>query len=811
MLTSASAGSGEPKDSLHDDERPLISLVPSKCNSLITDDKFLKHIPTEFKSVELEEGIFTVSSNISLHLNPTQLYGEAQRSPTLKTGLHFSPRRTLMGPVRGEHIDKLQTAPFEAVEESQLPATDTLKWLLTQSEEPSAYTSMARTEGNCSNITSSSETLLYMQSISSGLHSISAGISKCRGQDQLMIPAFQLDNYSREGKSVDFNAGSTVIDVDHPAAAAASHVADSNTAGSEGPMIMSPADLHLHAEVLNASTKALCIKGWQRFCGAHLDITPPRAARQLLQDEAGRPARVSAVHRQIVMISSGDPDLHHECSENNSTDASHHEVCLELNIGPSKLGFPLSAGCRKTLKDIHSGEISGFSKWRRPAADQPKEKLHDVQAHLQAYNTQSVQCPCNSPGILFEKLESSKDISHSFDGQYSSPDHELVTFCLDSDKYRYQSQLSSEYSGIHAIDDTLMSVAQTCKDTNMHSVSTHHTAVNRGTATSDPKFLGMLTNSSRDPFSHKKDQCSASNKSCLYETLGVCAEDAIELMPNSLLLQAAFPSHEIPSSISTSCKSPKLNSLQSPSRPVVRDPSASEQTLYISRSYSNMIRSLDNIPNVQEKSLVEFLHAKKHHKEHFLDKVVVKEDVYQSHPWHFASGDQQLGGGKWNGGAYSAGAAGGSSLYFCCSTKYTKRGNMTRNRMTKEGGRWKQQGMVQPIFYGHTSGAGEQQLVEAAHKTYLSYIPRGSCSTSAWSSSYFVNSSQLDRRPEQRRSDAPSADASCQYVYNSGRLKHRHRMIEIALQEDLLLEKRSFQLKISPKPFLVVCILRNSS
>ncbi|KAI5065098.1 hypothetical protein GOP47_0019793 [Adiantum capillus-veneris] len=91
------------------------------------------------------------------------------------------------------------------------------------------------------------------------------------------------------------------------------------------------------------------------------------------------------------------------------------------------------------------------------------------------------------------------------------------------------------------------------------------------------------------------------------------------------------------------------------------------------------------------------------------------------------------------------GAAGGlSSLYFCCNTKYTKRGNMTRNKMTNEGARWKQQGMVHPIFYGgRTNSAGEQY-------SWLT-LRTGGVSNS----------------------DVPAADAS-QYIYDSGHNQQHH-------------------------------------
>ena len=97
--------------------------------------------------------------------------------------------------------------------------------------------------------------------------------------------------------------------------------------------------------------------------------------------------------------------------------------------------------------------------------------------------------------------------------------------------------------------------------------------------------------------------------------------------------------------------------------------------------------------------------------------------------------------------------------------------------MTREGGRWKQQGIVQPIL--------RYNIAEPSHKTYLSYIPCGQLPNS--SSAYFVN--------------VPST---------SGRVKHRHRMIEIALDEDLELEKKFLKDKVTPKPFLVVCVLRNT-
>eukprot|EP00249_Psilotum_nudum_P002670 c15792_g2_i2 orf=203-613(-) len=111
--------------------------------------------------------------------------------------------------------------------------------------------------------------------------------------------------------------------------------------------------------------------------------------------------------------------------------------------------------------------------------------------------------------------------------------------------------------------------------------------------------------------------------------------------------------------------------------------------------------------------------------------------------------------------------------YFCCNTKYSMRGNMTRDRMTREGGRWKQQGMVHPIL--------NVREEDAALKTYMSYIPCGK------------NTLKGDFVP-----------------YTPGRVKHRHRMIEIALEEDLKLEKLFFKFKVVPKPFLVVCILKKA-
>ncbi|MCO5592775.1 hypothetical protein L7F22_046778 [Adiantum nelumboides] len=663
-----------------------------------------------------------------------------------------------------------------------------------------------------------------------------------------------------EGSSVDSKLGSRVRDVDHKAPA--SMDAD----------IM--AEVHSHAAqlVMTPSTEALCITGWQRFCceAQHPEPGPRHhdAHHNLFQELTGRPAKVSAVHRQIVMIN-GPPSTHDAVGHQGRPSTPAHEVCLDLNIGGPgsyKLGFPLiSGGRKKTLQDIHSEERSGFSKWQRPVADQPKQK----------------QCsPCISTSgtsIWFEKLDCATDRASS------------EPFCLGSNKtastqcvyFDSESPAMAPNYNVPACHDARAKTTST-----MAVVGTDATAERTPTSPANSFGIRPVSTTSVDQFTRHVEvqwRPSASPSACSLH------EAACKFMPNSLLLQVAFPSEvyamSSPLAANYSCciKRPKLNSLQHrASRPLVRTETEidgnncprvelalhSEAPAYphidkldggdvcsvnnaeISRSLvtplhkqlptgtdqcmqdadsstlhyhnqlismpcsSQLLRSLqDNIPNVQEKSLVEFLHAKKHHKEHFLDKIIVKEDVYRSHPWHFTSGIEGAG----------AAPGGASSLYFCCSTKYTKRGNMTRNRMTREGGRWKQQGMVQPIFYGRAS---EQQLVEAAHKTYLSYIPRGSssaCRATATSSSFFLNC--MDRsRPaaaapaascanlnDRQLINVQTSDVSHNHYYNSGRLKHRHRMIEIALQEDLLLEKRSFQLKITPKPFLVVCILRNSA
>ncbi|MCO5552319.1 hypothetical protein L7F22_012038 [Adiantum nelumboides] len=663
-----------------------------------------------------------------------------------------------------------------------------------------------------------------------------------------------------EGSSIDSKLGSRVRDVDHKVSA--SMDAD----------IIAEVPSHAAQLVMTASTEALCITGWQRFCGEaqHPESGPHRhdGHRNVFQQLTGRPAKVSAVHRQIVMIN-GPPSTHdaggHQGSPFTPANSPAHEVCLELNIGGPgsyKSGFPLiSAGRKKTLQDIHSEERSGFSKWQRPVADQPKQK-HCSPSDVSTSGT----------SIWFEKLDCATDRASS------------ETFCLGSNKTSTQCMYFDSESPAMA---NIPACDARGKTTNMAVVGTYATAGR--TVPTSPFGIDRFTR-----HAEVQSRPSASPSACLHEATS-------KFMPNSLLLQAAFPSELyamsslLAANYSCFIKRPKLNSLQHPaSRPLVRTeteidgnncprvklalrsevpayphidkldhcikldggdayslnaerssslviplhkqlPTGTDQcmqdvdsgTLHYHNHLismpcsSKLLRSLqDNIPNVQEKSLVEFLHAKKHHKEHFLDKIIGKEDVYQSHPWHFTSGIEGAGACRSTAGG-AAPAGGASSLYFCCSTKYTKRGNMTRNRMTREGGRWKQQGMVQPIFYGR---AGEQQLVEAAHKTYLSYIPRGSssCRATATSSSFFLNcmdgsrpaascANLNDRQLIDVQTSSTAIDGSHSHYYNSGRLKHRHRMIEIVLQEDLLLEKRSFQLKITPKPFLVVCILRNSA
>ncbi|KAH7424466.1 hypothetical protein KP509_11G010100 [Ceratopteris richardii] len=333
-------------------------------------------------------------------------------------------------------------------------------------------------------------------------------------------------------------------------------------------------------------------------------------------------ATVSPGNRQVTTTNN------HHCGVNASAigNPSDDDVSLELSIGPAKR-MP-TTHLTKSIEAIRSKDRSGFSKWSRAELDSEGADCRPGQTSL-----------CNSGGC--EIQEESNDRGN---------------FCKCSTFLRLaqdpaMSLTSNTKNRSMAPECTLLAAGQHSNE----PITPYFVRwINSGTLGQWPSRERNIPVASQATITNKLLEaafgpCEVATKMCKLNNsdhvrVHYLQRDDVTANIDTLNSSGNFGKSEEWTYITDQSKNFQTTDHVKCEADCVQNKTRSSKGAKRLRYHvklgmpCNIRRSLE-LPNVvQEKTLVEFLQAKKQQKEHFLDKVVVKEDVYQSHPWHFTSG-----------------------------------------------------------------------------------------------------------------------------------------------------------------------------